>query len=273
MKIVESIHIYPVKGMPGLQVQSASLAPEGFEYDRRWMLVDENYVFISQRTLPELVSAKVKLNDGELSVEIDQTEIVVHYNKYSEQLLEVSVFDDKMKAHEVDPEISNTLSNVLNKKVRLVQVTEATNRVKDFSKYLSSEINEFKALPRSTAVSFADGYPYLIAGTASMDLLNEKLNIPLNIDRFRANIIIKTTSPHEEDDWKKIIVGDQELLGIKPCARCQVITIDQQNGMKGKEPLLTLSKYRTVNNKVLFGQNAISLTNGTIRVGDQVKIN
>ena len=269
---IQSLHIYPVKGMPGIQIQEAKLQPEGFQYDRRWMLVDENGTFISQRNLPLLVSAEIKLKGEELTIKVNESTILVYYNKYSDQELDVSVFENEMKANEVDPKISKILSAALNKNVRLVQVSLATNRTKNFTKHIANWDIDLTSIPHSTKVSFADGYPYLIVGTASMELLNQKLPKPFKTDRFRANIIVKTEVAHVEDQWKKITIGDQKILGIKQCARCQVTTIDQQTGAKGKEPLLTLSKYRKINNKVMFGQNAMSLTEGILKVGDEIII-
>ena len=125
--------------------------------------------------------------------------------------------------------------------------------------------------PYMTSVSFADGYPYLILGSASMHHLNDQLDTPLDINRFRANLIVETEIPHEEDNWKEISVNNQSLVMIKPCARCIMTTINQDTAEKGKEPLSTLSKYRGSNNKILFGMNAISITQGIIRVGDEVR--
>jgi len=270
MNKIQSIHIYPVKGMAGIQVNQAKLEPEGFQYDRRWMLVDQQGVFISQRNLVQLVNAKINMLKDELHIEINETSVRVKYNEYSDHEISVSVFDSNMQVHEVSSEVSEKLSKAFDKKVKLVQVSTATNRIKDFQKHIKDWEKDLSTIPHSTKVSFADGYPYLIVGTASMDLLNEKLPEAMNVDRFRANIIIETSVPHEEDHWKKIQIGDQELLVIKPCARCQVPTINQKTGVKGKEPSLTLSKYRRFDNKIMFGQNAISLSQGILSVGDEL---
>jgi len=269
---IQSLHIYPVKGMPGIEVQKAKLEPEGFQYDRRWMLVDEEGVFISQRNLPELVAAKINLEGTSLSIEINETQISVEYNRYSDVILDVSVFENEMKANEVDSVISKKLSTALNKAVKLVQVSKISNRIKDFSKHIEHWKIDRTSIPQSTKVSFADGYPYLIIGSASLELLNAKLSEPLKADRFRANIIVDTSMPHIEDSWKKISAGDQKLLGIKSCARCEVVTIDQQDGNRGKEPLRTLNKYRKVDNGIFFGLNAMSLTEGYVEVGDTLSI-
>jgi uncharacterized protein YcbX len=47
-------------------------------------------------------------------------------------------------------------------------------------------------------------------------------------------------------------------------------TIDQEKAVVGKEPLRTLSQYRTINSKVMFGQNVLVGGAGIIQVGDAI---
>src|SRR5690606_34216827 len=124
--------------------------------------------------------------------------------------------------------------------------------------------------PFVSDVSFADGYPYLFLGTASMDHLNVQLDIPLGIDRFRPNIFIETNVPHEEDHFTSFAIGSARFQHIKPCVRCIMTTINQSTTEKGKEPLRTLAKYRGVDNGVIFGTNVICSAVGKISVGDKI---
>lgn len=121
-------------------------------------------------------------------------------------------------------------------------------------------------------VSFADGYPLLLTGTASLDNLNSKLDTPIEIDRFRTNIHLKTIVPFEEENWQRIKISDVVFRVAKKCARCHVINIDQHSGKALKEPLRTLSTYRKEGNKVNFGMNLIPETHGIIHEGDSVEI-
>lgn len=273
MYTIQSLHIYPIKGLKGIQLNKALLMPQGLDMDRRWMLVDDQGVFLSQRTQPELSQFQVEINKDQLLIKYRDTKFQFSKNDKISGLLRVRVFEDAMNAEEVSREASEWFSNQLDAPVKLVKHGENTSRIKNFKKYI--EERKLAAKTRSTigdqtVVSFADGYPYLIIGTASLDLLNQKLSEPLAMDRFRPNMVVKTSIPHEEDYWNKITVGDQELFVVKSCARCQVTTVDQQTGKKGKEPLASLSQYRKENNKIYFGSNAISLTSGWIRSGDSL---
>ena len=251
--------------MRGITLQSAQLEPEGFEHDRRWMLVDDAGTFISQRTHPELTMFISSIEGDLLTVAYKGSEIKIPIDDLTGEHIDVSVFDDQMKATIVSDEASKWFSERLNTSLRLVKVSSVTNRIKDFSKYVDTD-------QKDTVVSFADGYPYLILSTASMAQLNSKMDVDLDIDRFRANIVVDTYHPHDEDSWKTIQIGDQHLLVIRPCARCQVPTIDQQTGQKGKQPNTALAGYRRDGNKVNFGMNGVSLTDGMVSVGDVIEV-
>jgi uncharacterized protein YcbX len=121
------------------------------------------------------------------------------------------------------------------------------------------------------SVSFADGMPYVMIGQASLDDLNGRLSDPVGMDRFRPNLVFSGGEAYAEDQFKQLQIGEVEFQAVKPCARCVMITVNQQTGEKGKEPLATLATYRTVNNKVYFGQNAVALTQGIVRVGDPIQ--
>jgi uncharacterized protein YcbX len=119
-------------------------------------------------------------------------------------------------------------------------------------------------------VSFADGMPYLIIGQSSLDELNSRLESPVPMNRFRPNLVFSGGEPFLEDQLRKIQIGSVPFQIVKPCARCVLTTVDQDTGEKGKEPLKTLATYRTVNNKVMFGQNVVALGGGSVRIGDEL---
>jgi uncharacterized protein YcbX len=104
-----------------------------------------------------------------------------------------------------------------------------------------------------------------------LDALNQRLEVPVSMDRFRPNLVFSGGEAYAEDQFKQLQIGEVEFQVVKPCARCVLITVNQQTGEKGKEPLATLATYRTVNNKVYFGQNAVALAPGIVRVGDPIQ--
>jgi hypothetical protein len=111
----------------------------------------------------------------------------------------------------------------------------------------------------------------LVLTQASLDLLNTKLPSQLTMERFRPNLVISETEPHAEDTWDKIKIGSVELAIVKPCARCSIVLVDPTMAKPGIEPLKTLAQYRRMPGGVMFGQNALVLTPGPLRVGAPVQ--
>jgi uncharacterized protein YcbX len=121
------------------------------------------------------------------------------------------------------------------------------------------------------SVSFADGMPYVFIGQSSLEELNQRLEVPVSMDRFRPNLVFSGGEAYAEDQFTQLQIGEVEFQVVKPCARCVMITVDQEKGTKGKEPLTTLATYRSQGSKVYFGQNAVALAPGMVRVGDLIQ--
>ncbi|WP_245803627.1 MOSC domain-containing protein [Algoriphagus marinus] len=261
---VQDIFIYPIKSLRGIRVESAKVLERGFQYDRCWMLVDRAGLFLTQRTHPQMALIKVDLHDDHLTVSnpVSQAKpLKIPFDLLLDSQIEVEIWDDRLKANLVDPSIDQWFSEVLGIECQLVRMPESGQR-KVSPKYA---INE-------ESVSFADGMPYLIIGQESLHHLNSKLTHPVSMDRFRPNIVFSGGESFIEDCWKNIKIGDVDFCIVKPCARCVMITVDQESGVSSKEPLKTLATYRTLNNKVYFGQNALSLQEGKVRIGDSIQL-
>ncbi|NVJ84886.1 MAG: MOSC domain-containing protein [Algoriphagus sp.] len=258
--IIKDIYIYPIKSLGGIRLEEAMVEEKGFRYDRRWMLIDEEGVFVSQRSFPALALLQVALAPEGLSVFHKQNakkSILIPYNLESDEAVSVVVWDDTMTAKLVDAKFNRWFSEFLGKEVRLVIMPDSTRRLVSPKYAINKE-----------AVSFADGMPYLLIGQESLNDLNRKLEEPVSMDRFRPNLVFSGGEAFQEDSLKKIKIGAVEFQIVKPCARCVMTTVDQETGEIGKEPLRTLSSYRTKANKVLFGQNMVALGEGVVRIGD-----
>lgn len=236
----------------------------GFRYDRRWMLVDEDGMFVTQRVYPQLALLGVKLGQSGLEVfhKKDPSRCIeVPFGLATGMEVMVTIWDDQVLAKAVHSDFDRWFSEFLDFKVRLVVLPESSHRKVDPRYAVNGE-----------SVSFADGMPYLILGQESLNELNSRLDSPVNMDRFRPNIVLSGGEPFLEDKLRKIQIGSVDFQIVKPCARCVLTTVDQQSGKQGKEPLKTLSSYRSVNNKVYFGQNVVALNGGKIRIGDPIQI-
>jgi len=120
--------------------------------------------------------------------------------------------------------------------------------------------------------SLSDGYPILLISEESLQDLNNKMNEPLPMNRFRPNLVCVGGNAFIEDTMREFEINGTKFFGVKPCARCVMTTINQQTSQKGKEPLNTLSSFRKKDAKVLFGENIIAAGTGKINVGDTITI-
>jgi uncharacterized protein len=253
------INVYPVKSLDGFSPDSAIVEKRGLQHDRRWLITDTDGMFLTQRTNPKMAMLRATIEGDCLVIQEKNkpsNDFKIPINTEG-SLSPVTVWDDTVKAASVSKEVDGFLSDFLEKEVRLVKMPDTTERRIEENYNRGNDI-----------VSFADGYPFLIIGEASMADLNEKIIaplspesrrdfVPLNIRRFRTNFIFSGGKPFQEDDFKNFKIGDVDFMGMKNCARCVLTTRDPDTGVKGKEPLLTLQEYRQKGTKTLFGQNII----------------
>ncbi len=262
---ISSIYIYPIKSLGGVSVSSAKVTARGLEHDRRWMLIDENNRFLSQREFHSLALLQISMAENALTVShktLSVKSLVINFLENTDNLprLQVTVWDDTVEAVEVSQEANNWFSEVLQSPTRLVYMPDDSFR----------KVDERYAISQDDITSFSDGYPILIIGENSLADLNARLEEPVPMNRFRPNLVFSGGEPFEEDTWRNFSVGTSQLVGVKPCARCVMTTINQDSAETGKEPLKTLASFRKVGHKILFGQNVLPLNVGDISVGDGI---
>lgn len=266
--LLSEIFIYPIKSLGGISLSEAVVEQRGLQFDRRMMLVDKNGLFITQRNHPEMALLKTEIINYDLvvyhSVNKHSIKIPIKETDYSNKnRMSVVIWDDGCTAVIVSEEANKFFSDMLRINCRLVYMTDDEKRIVDPNKkYVTDE----------HIVSFADGYPFLIIGQSSIDELNKRMNKLLPINRFRPNIVFTGGNPFEEDNWNSFLIGDIKFKAVKPCARCVITTTDQQTAERNDEPLKTLSTFRKVGNKVLFGMNLIAYGTGKIKIGDSITL-
>ena len=265
---VSSLHTYPVKSGRVIDLNTSPIDLLGLQYDRHWVIV-ENGQFISQRSHPQLARLIAIASEDKLSLSFDGT----HYDldlKASTCMAPISVWKDEFQASIYLDPVNDWLSECLGGAFQLASLFGGTRRRRE---------TEGRDAPFD--VSFADGYPILIATTASLEALNdyvkEQGEAALPMSRFRPNIVIDGAQPWAEDSWKQIKIGNVIIDCVKPCTRCIMTTLDPMNGESlGDMSLKALTSLRRSADKrikgVLFGTNAIPLGVGHIKQGDKVEI-
>ncbi|MEC4893057.1 MAG: MOSC N-terminal beta barrel domain-containing protein [Oscillatoria sp. PMC 1051.18] len=272
---VTGVFVYPIKSCRGIRVDSAEVTAKGFVGDREFMIVDEQGKFVTQRKYPRLATIEVKVAENELILSADGVNLdcLRFQPSLSGREIRVEIWRDRTTAIDQGDKVAKWFQAALN-------VSQDFRLVRQSPRYLRPISPQF-ATAENQPVSFADGYPFLLIGTASLTDLNNKLAakyedgfqaLPMN--RFRPNLVVETDEAFVEDKWKVIQVGKIKFSVVKPCSRCVITTTNQVTGERNKlkEPLLTLSSYRQFSGGIMFGQNVIPEQIGIVNLGDEVQV-
>lgn len=269
MGVLGAINRYPVKSCRGQAVRRAAVEPWGLAGDRRWLVVDDTGQQVTAREHPRMLLVVPELRaDGGLELSSPDAEPIAIDVPSGDQV-PVQVWTSELTGALAAPEASAWFSKIIGEPVRLVYLDDPTRR----------HPNARFSQP-TDYVSFADGYPLLLATTASLAALNDWIaeggradEGPLPITRFRPNVVIDATTAWEEDGWRRIRIGSASFRVVKGCARCVMTMIDPVAATKTKEPIATLAKYRRWDGETWFGMNIIPDTPGVeIAVGDAVEV-
>jgi uncharacterized protein YcbX len=258
---VSALHIYPVKSCRGHALSEAVVEPWGLAGDRRWMVVDHDVGFITQREEPRLATVEVAVRDDGIELARAGKRIFVPLPDADAERRNVTVWRSTVPARLAAVPLGELLDGAA---LRLAYMDDPT--VRSSNPQFSREEDR---------VSFADGYPLLLATDDSLADLNRRMPAPLSMDRFRPNLVISGAPPWAEDTWRRVRVGEVTFRVVKPCDRCIVTTTDQRTGERGAaggEPLRALATFRRRGSQVFFGQNLIPDGTGTIRIGDPVEV-
>lgn len=268
--VVSRLVIYPVKGCGGVSVGVMELDAVGPVLDRRWLIVDPEGVFRSQRGDPGMVRISPRLTGEGLELTTPGLPSLLLPLGSSAgdgdaatagEVMQVEVWGERVPASVVSPEADRWVSRALGAPSHLVRM-----RPSDGVRTAPS------AFVPGARVGFADAFPLLVVGEASLRHLNGRLTRPVEMDRFRPNVVVEGSPPHDEDRWRRVRVGGGTLRIVKPCARCSVPGLDPRTGEPGKEPLRTLAGYRRWEGKIWFGQNAVHEGPCRLSVGDPVEV-
>jgi uncharacterized protein len=267
--LLSAINRFPIKSCRGWSVDSAVVEPWGLAGDRRWMVVDEEGEVITAREANRLVLVHPEItSDGLRLTAPDLAPLDVATPDPTVQV-PVAIWSSRLTAATAGPEADAWFSKVIERPARLVHLDDPTRRPTslDFSE-------------PDDRVSFADGYPLLVATEESLAALNDEVlgsspveRQPLPMDRFRPNVVVSGVEAWAEDDWRRIRIGAAVFRAVKGCARCVLTTIDPDTAVREKEPIRSLAKIRRWDGATWFGVNLVPDTPGvTIRVGDEFEV-
>ena len=263
--VLSDLYIYPVKSLGGIRLRESVVEPRGLRHDRRWLIVNARNQFMTQRQNAEMALLDVHpAYNGFLLTHRQRPDLLPLYVPFEaspEHTLFVTIWDDMVFAWRADRAVDEWLSDALGQPCKLVYMSDMVRRD------VEPELN-----PEGQLVSFADGYPFLLIGQASLEELNSRLTQPVPMNRFRPNLVFTGGEAYLEDTWNEFRVGNLGFRAVRACGRCVMTTINQQTAEKSPEPLRTLATYRTIGNKVMFGPNVTSRSRGVLQVGDAITV-
>lgn len=260
--VLRRLFVYPVKSARGIEVDRAEVDALGLRHDRRWMAVDAEGRFLSQRTVPRMAVIETAIDGERLRLTApDAAPLALPLEPDGVARASVIVWEDAVDAVAAGEEADRWLSRVLGLPARLVG-------------FPAGAVRSARRDPAGsgTRIGFADAYPFLLVSEESLAALNARLEEPLPMDRFRPNLVVGGAGAFGEDAWVRFRIGELAFDAAGPCSRCSTTTVDQATGERGEEPLRTLSTFRRSGSKVLFGMNVVHRGAGELRTGTPVEI-
>ncbi|MHA2936807.1 YcbX family protein [Vibrio sp. RC27] len=258
---LSQVTVYPVKSIAGVSFSSVWVEKQGLTFDRRFMLALYNGRMVTARRFPQMVKIRSAfLANGIRFSYPNKSDLVIQYHQFDLSEVETSVWSDTFSAYSTTKQASEWFSDIVGEPVQLLYSGEQSNRVRE--KFGHN-------------VSFADGYPLLLIGEASLEELNSRSSEDHKMAQFRPNLVVAGGEPFAEDKWKKIRIGEVEFLISKPCERCVLTTVDVEKGdfRPSQEPLKTLATFRAdERGGIFFGQNLVPLNEGFIHQNDVVEV-
>ena len=260
---VDSLWIYPIKGCRGQTLEAADVTTEGFEGDRQFVVTDAGQPQ-SQKSLPALKDLSAIWQAGELTLSFkggDSFRVPFEECPQSEPM---PLIGRTVAVIDLGEPVALWLTEVFGKPLRLAKAASG--------EAISIPLPVFARLEGTVQSKTVDVAPLLLANQASLDDLNQRLEAPIPMDRFRANIVVSGLDPYAEDDIAVLTLGELSFEQVTACERCAVTTFDQDSEASSKEPLRTLSRYRRRDNGyaggVMFGSYIAPRDTGRIQVGD-----
>jgi uncharacterized protein YcbX len=271
---LSALFVHPLKSVAGVAADAALMVETGLEFDRAWMVVDEQGAMLTQRVLPRLTLVRPTLRTEDMVLRAPGM-LALHLRLDTvEAPTRALVWKDIVKAYDMGALAAQWFTDYLGRPARLVRFDPEEKRLSD------------AAWAGSVAAenAFSDGFPVLVAGQASLDDLNRRLAAqglaPVGMERFRPNLVLSGLQPFDEDHIEELEIltaeGPVTLRLVKPCGRCSIPNVDPLTAETTHQPGDTLAGYRAdarLKGAITFGMNAVVLRglDCTLRPGQPVR--
>jgi uncharacterized protein len=261
--VVSSLYRYPVKAMRGQAATSLTLDARGPVGDRRYMVVDSSGRFLSQRQVPRLALASPSLMSDGLEIQAEGVE-PLRVSTPTGAARPAVIWQDTVLAQDAGDEAAAWLERLLRRPARLVYQGDEGHRPVD-AKY---------APFAHAQTSLADAYPLLLTTEASLRAVQSWLTMPIDVRRFRPNVVVSGAEAWAEDAWHELVFSSGLVVwGVKPCVRCVVVDTDPLTGERWPGPLEALRQHHASPGKgPVFGMNAVHASEGIIHLNESLVV-
>lgn len=284
--VISELVIYPVKSLQGISLDKSVVTEQGLKWDRHWMIVNDDGLFLTQRSWPEMATIQTDITDTHLILTHPEHEpLHVLLESTATEQKQAKVWKSECLVLDEGLAASDWLVQVLGlwreQRLHLVRMNPSFKR----------QVSVKHTNGNANSTNFADGYPFLITNTNSLNELNNELqrqNIPaVPMNRFRGNIIVDNVPAFIEHQSSSLSILKQDetqtavIDFCNPCQRCPVPGIDQITAQipTPQQPLKTLLNMQHVADKgAFFGQNAVlaptskKRSDFTVCIGDKVEL-
>lgn len=282
---VSGLYVYPIKSCAGIALDRVEISAAGVQWDRQFILVDAAGAMMTQRTVPRMVLIQPALDLAQEQLRLEAPgastlTVSLLPLQADDKAIAIRVWGGQPQGTPVSSEADQWFSKVLGQPCRLLRLHPESQRrvLPDFPDSWQQRHHDWKPLnAQDQTFGFADGFPFLFASTASLDALNATLaakqQAPVDMIRFRPNIVLDGLPEYEEDYVFGLSAGKLNFAFVKPCTRCTIPNVDPASATVSDEPGITLMQTRSADLGVLFGVNAVLTDNisDLLHIGQQVQ--
>jgi uncharacterized protein len=255
---VNQLCVYPVKSCAGVSLTDGLLIETGLEFDRTWMVVDAQGMFVTQRQLPRMALIQPTLKTLEMVLRAPGMMALHVALDTVEKAMQVQVWNDTVAAYDMGDLAAQWFTDFLGQPLRLVRFDPEQKRLSN--KTWTGAIDAENA--------FSDGFPILVTSTASLAEMNRRLRLAGQVDvtmaRFRPNLVLDGLDAHGEDHLDELVFasvqGEIRLKLVKPCTRCSIPDVDPVTAAQGHAVGDVLASYRAdarMQGALTFAMNAV----------------
>lgn len=267
---LSAVFVHPVKSCAGIAAGEALLIETGLEFDRAWMLAQPDGSMLTQRDAPRMALVRPTLRHHDVVLRAPGMLALHLALDRVEEPTRVRVWGDEVPAYDMGDLAAQWFTDFLGRPLRLARFDPEHKRLS--SKKWTGDVDAENA--------FSDGFPLLVAGTASLAELNTRLAQPVGIERFRPNLVLDGLEAFDEDSIDELEIdtddGPVRLKLVKPCARCPIPDVDPATAETGHAVRDALQQFRAdarLGGAITFGMNAVILQGieRTLRPGQRVR--